>query len=256
MLLAAKGNTESRKFALPAILLMLLVATVLVLWYLSPYLTRRKGFGIYLPGQYQMHGIDVSHHQKSIDWRSVKSAAYSGKKIGFAFVKATEGVAMQDRQFRRNWQSLDHAGIPRGAYHFFRPDQDASTQAANYIRAVKLKTGDLPPVLDVEETGDFSSCQISEGALQWLKIIEDHYGVRPIVYSNVDFYQTHLSGTLNRYPLWVAHYHNFGRPRILRNWLFWQHSERGQVDGIDTKVDFNVFNGDSSDFARLLIPGN
>jgi lysozyme len=52
----------------------------------------------------------------------------------------------------------------------------------------------------------------------------------------------------------VAHYFAKGRPRVQRKWLFWQHSERGKVDGIKPSVDFNVFNGDSTDFVDLLIP--
>lgn len=57
------------------------------------------------------------------------------------------------------------------------------------------------------------------------------------------FYHTNLAGYFNEYPWWVAHYYqrrpdNDGMAR-----RFWQHSDRGQVDGINGPVDFNVFNG-------------
>jgi lysozyme len=51
----------------------------------------------------------------------------------------------------------------------------------------------------------------------------------------------------------VAHYVNKGKPRIFRDWHFWQYSETGRVNGILSKVDFNVFNGDSVEFRELLI---
>jgi lysozyme len=177
-----------------------------------------------------------------------------GKKIGFVFVKATEGVTNVDRQYRRNWQALEKTELPRGAYHFFLANRDPGAQARNFIGLVKLKAGDLPPVLDVEEAMGLNSSQIRERVLSWLRLVEQHYGVRPILYTNIDFYQKHLAGALDRYPLWIAHYLHPNKPRIRRDWLFWQHSERGRVNGIRTRVDFNVFNGDSSDFSRLLIP--
>ena len=62
-----------------------------------------------------------------------------------------------------------------------------------------------------------------------------------------------ISDGFDDYPLWVAHYLRPSEPRINRDWHFWQHSERGRVNGISGKVDFNVFNGDSTDFAKLLM---
>ena len=62
-----------------------------------------------------------------------------------------------------------------------------------------------------------------------------------------------LKDEFDSYPLWVAHYLKKDRPRIARNWAFWQYSETGRVSGIRGKVDFNVFNGDSTDFRDLLI---
>jgi lysozyme len=53
--------------------------------------------------------------------------------------------------------------------------------------------------------------------------------------------------------LWAAHYYEYNQPRISRDWSFWQHSEAGRVNGIISKVDFNVFNGDSTAFIDLLI---
>ena len=71
--------------------------------------------------------------------------------------------------------------------------------------------------------------------------------------TNIDFYTKVLGDEFDDYPLWIAHYYQPGKPRIKRSWVFWQHSEEGRVNGIKSKVDFNVFNGDSTDFKNLLI---
>jgi lysozyme len=119
---------------------------------------------------------------------------------------------------------------------------------------VTLESGDLPPVLDVEQTFGASPAQIRREVKEWLDIVEQYYSVRPIIYTNVDFYDKYLKDHFEDYPLWVAHYLQPNRPRIKREWSFWQHSEQGRVNGILAKVDFNVFNGDSAAFRALLIP--
>ena len=95
--------------------------------------------------------------------------------------------------------------------------------------------------------------KVRERVREWLLTVENYYGVRPIIYANVDFYDQVLKDEFDDYPLWVAHYLQKERPRIHRPWIFWQHSEQGRVNGILHKVDFNVFNGDSTDFKDLLM---
>jgi lysozyme len=87
----------------------------------------------------------------------------------------------------------------------------------------------------------------------WLTIVEDHYKVKPIIYTYVNFYGRFLAGEFDDYPLWAAHYMEKEKPRIKRPWLFWQHSEVGRVNGIVSRVDFNVFNGDSTEFKSILL---
>ena len=84
-------------------------------------------------------------------------------------------------------------------------------------------------------------------------MIEHHYKIKPIIYTNIDFYENFLTGQFDDYPLWIAHYLAQDKPRIGRNWTFWQYNEMGHVNGIDANVDFNVFNGDSTDFKKLLV---
>lgn len=210
-------------------------------------------FGIEIPTNYRIHGIDVSKYQQRINWESVKEMQVEDVRIGFAFIKATEGINHRDTYFKRNWRQCKDVMLARGAYHFFIGTKSGKTQAEHFINHVELESGDLPPVLDVEQSNGVSGDKLRERVKEWLITVENHYGTRPIIYTNVDFYKFYLKGEFDDYPLWVAHYLQKQKPRIYRNWQFWQYSELGRVNGILSKVDFNVFNGDSSDFKKLLI---
>ena len=214
---------------------------------------RYSAFGIDIPANYSIHGIDVSRYQEIIDWDNVKQMNVENVQINFAFIKATEGVRNKDPYFQRNWKRAKEAGMPRGAYHFFIATRSGKTQAENFIKKVELSPGDLPPVLDVEETYGVAPQKLRQRVLEWLQTIEEYYKVKPILYTNVDFYKYYLKDQFDSYPLWVAHYLQKERPRIYRDWTFWQHSESGCANGIAAYVDFNVFNGDSTAFSNLLM---
>ncbi len=214
---------------------------------------RYPEFGIKIPVGYEIHGIDVSKYQSTIAWKEVKDMNIKQIRMSFAFIKATEGITNYDPQFNRNWNKCKDAGIFRGAYHFFVPTRDGKQQAENFIDKVSLETGDLPPVLDIEQLNGSSPENLRIEAKKWLNIVEGHYGVKPIIYTNVDFYTNYLGDDFDDYPFWAAHYQSEGKPRIKRNWIFWQHSDEGRVNGVSAAVDFNVFNGNYLDFSKLLI---
>ena len=215
--------------------------------------THYPQFGIEMPTEYGIHGIDVSRYQNIIAWEEVKEMNVDDIQLGFAFIKATEGVSNIDPQFRRNWRKSKGNNIVRGAYHFFIASKDGKVQAENFIKLVDLEPGDFPPVLDVEQRNGVSKVQLQREVKKWLETVENYYGVKPIIYTNVDFYIQNLGSAFDNYPLWVAHYYQRDQPRITRDWIFWQHSDIGNVNGITSKVDFNVFNGDSLEFRNVLI---
>ncbi len=99
------------------------------------------GFQIKIPSGYEIHGIDVSRYQSTINWKEIKNMEVKGIKIGFVFMKATEGVSNVDEQFRRNWLKAEEENIYKGAYHFFIPGKNAKRQAQNFIEIVNLKKG-------------------------------------------------------------------------------------------------------------------
>jgi len=198
---------------------------------------------------YSVHGIDVSAYQGRINWEVVAS-----HQVKFAFIKATEGVTLRDSHFRRNWEAARRAGVYRGAYHYFQPNSDAARQANLFTRTVPLAPGDLPPVLDVEHAKFHDVAVMRQNVAIWLRLVERHYGVRPILYSNYSFYKRHLAGHFDKYPLWLAHY-EVEQPSLPREkWIIWQHSDEAYIPGIRGTVDFNVFQGNFKTLLALRIP--
>ena len=198
---------------------------------------------------YAVRGVDVSSYQGDIDWAAVAREP----RLRFAFIKATEGRSWEDPYFDQNWKLTHRAGLARGAYHFYRPNRDAAQQAAFYVATVALAPGDLPPVLDVEKTDGRSPEVIRAGVQMWLRLVGRRYGVRPILYTNHDFYVRYFAGHFDDYPLWLAHY-EVRQPRVgADRWTFWQHSDEALVPGIRGFVDGNVFGGSAKSFGQLLI---
>jgi lysozyme len=248
-----KGFVKEIFFTIIVLITLSIIAYYLKDKFFKPSFVLYKEFGIFIPVNYEIHGIDVSRHQQDISWAGVKQMKVNNVAIGFAFMKATEGTDLVDAQYRNNMRHALNAGIPRGAYHFFTGSKSGKLQAAHFVETVYLKKGDLPPVLDVEQANGASVFDLQQRVADWLTLVEKRYKVKPIIYSNIGFYNTFLAGRFDNYPLWIAHYLEKEKPRIQRNRVFWQHNETGHVTGIRTNVDFNVFNGDSTAFKNLLI---
>jgi lysozyme len=199
-------------------------------------------------------GIDVSYWDAGIDWPKVRA---TGQR--FVFVKATEGDSYADPTFDDNWRGAKPAGLLRGAYHFFRSNVDPKKQATKFIDYVKSMQddGELPPVLDLETPDGQTKEKIISRAKAWLDLVEAAFGRKPIIYSGQFFLQDHFSEAgggppawAKDYPLWIAQYPNIyvegSQPLLPRGWFkwtFWQYSEKGVVNGINAKVDLDVFNG-------------
>jgi len=209
--------------------------------------------GVPLPQGYDVFGIDVSRYQNNIEWNRVADFKSGRFTVEFVFIKATEGKSYRDPAFTTNWDGARIAGIPRGAYHYFKPGVDAEAQANHFCRTVEMKSGDLPPVLDIEEmVGEMSRNKLIKDLWTWLQIVERHFGVKPIVYTGAVFFEKYLSGTtIEKYPLWVAHYYE-RKPATFAKWKFWQFTDKASVDGINEPVDANVFSGDPSQLKTLM----
>ena len=173
--------------------------------------------------------------------RAVDTCKTKGKKVYASLI---------DKNFEKNWTALENQNIVRGAYHFFAPDVSAEIQFEAYKKAVDLKKGDLPPILDVEN----HNCNMNE-AMKWMKLAKDYYKVDPILYSEYFFYKIYLKNKNHSYPLWLS----MNEGSMMRPYfkdpdcLFWQNKIDKYMTNFQEKVDYNVFLGDSTEFKKILI---
>ncbi len=191
-------------------------------------------------------GIDVSYWQRNINWHVVKDEG-----IVFGFARVSDGLEKIDPKFEQNWHGMKEAKLIRGAYQFFRPNQDALKQAQLFVDILNsvggLEEDDMPPVIDLEVTGTVTSNKIIEGAMIWVDYVQLNTNKKPIIYTGPAFWDSHFLGPgFSTYPLWIAHYTSKECPWIpdgWSKWAFWQFTGSGNIKGVPTIVDINVFDG-------------
>jgi len=216
-----------------------------VVWLSYPYLETA-------PLEYDVVGIDVSHHQGRIDWPAV---ARSG--VRFAYLKATEGGDFVDSSFARNWAEARAAGLAVGAYHFYRRCKGGSVQAENFLNTFPPDRDQLPPVIDVEQMDPCADADFDPAVeiSVFLDVVQARTGCRPILYVTGEFDAAFLRGKLESEAFWVRSL--FLPPPFRRStWLFWQYHHDGRRPGIVGPVDLNVFRGDLQGLSSLVAAAN
>ena len=148
---------------------------------------------------------------------------------------------------------FSHHHLLRGEHDTDRSHRGIPQQRVQALDPlVELLDGDLPPVLDIEVLDSSHPALLIVSLKIWLDTIYEHYGVRPILYTNLKFYNRHLAGHFDEYPLWIARYSE-EEPVLAcgREWQFWQYANRGKIAGINGYVDFNVFAGNWQELDQL-----
>ncbi|MES2577711.1 MAG: glycoside hydrolase family 25 protein [Bacteroidota bacterium] len=197
-------------------------------------------------------GLDVSEYQGKIRWTYVDTLEQK-YPLHFVFIRATVGKDRKDRQFNKNWLGAKENKMIRGAYHYYRPNENSMEQAELFIKTVTLQKGDLPPVLDIEKLPKNQSIKnLKLGLKRWLNAVESHYGVKPIIYTGERYYDDFLKEEFSDYLFWIANY-NFYREEIAEDWLFWQFTEKASVPGIKGNVDINIYNGDLQQLRYITV---
>jgi lysozyme len=217
----------------------------------------------------KVYGVDVSRYQGSWNWENLALYAdkkgevyYSDAKFGyelqppfFILMKATEGSDWVDPKYVENVAQAKEGRFIKGAYHFFSVYADVRSQIENFKKNAVVEKGDFPPILDIEPSHatmhDVGVDSVRNMALEWLQAIEDHYGVRPVIYTNDRFRKEFLNTSdFAKYDFWMARYSKKG-PQSGK-WLLWQFTQTGRPRGINAETDINVFDGNLSDFRAYL----
>ena len=199
--------------------------------------------------EYPVTGIDISKYNGNIDWDALKAQG-----VDFVFIKATEGEKYVDPKFNENLNGALKAGIPVGAYHFFRFDRYGAKQAVHFIRNAQIDKLTLPLVIDVEEWHNFTLNRTRAEILNELKLfirsVEKTTDQKVIIYTNEHTYQKFIEGNFPSNELWICSFSK--SPKVKDQWTFWQYTHKGRIKGIDHLVDINTFWGDEDCWENYL----
>ena len=189
-----------------------------------------------------IQGIDVSHHDGPIDWVQVKAAG-----IGFAFVKATEGLDFVDSFEQTDFRAAMGQGLVVGLYHFFRPRLDPVKQANHFLSTFDPSHDQVMSCLDVEWCGNpnewdgVTKNDAIARVREYLDTIRFRTQRAPVLYYSPAFLREYLSGLpMDGVIRWVAQYGETAPG----DYTFWQYSEKGTVPGLNPgSVDLDRFEG-------------
>ena len=189
-----------------------------------------------------LHGIDVSHYQHNINWKE----ASQDPKVGYVYIKATEGRDHVDATYDYNLREARRNGIKAGSYHFFRPNVSAAEQYRNFTKIVNKNNQDLIPLIDVEVTGGVSVTTMHTCLQEFLQLITKEYGKKPLIYTGKNFYNKYFApySVYKSYSFMIAQYTN-NEPVLNNNddYLIWQYTGAGSVNGVRGHVDQSRFHG-------------
>ncbi|MBQ9357304.1 MAG: glycosyl hydrolase family 25 [Prevotella sp.] len=181
-----------------------------------------------------VHGIDVSHYQEEVFWQAVGDDT----NMAYVYLKCTEGIDNVDPRYSRNIEMAQNHRLKVGSYHFFRPKLELSRQLQNFTSQCLPAEQDLIPMLDVESTGNLPTEAFCDSLHKFLLMLEDAYHQKPLVYTYRNFYNSHLQGRLDDYPLMIAMYSD-EQPQLAdgRDYVIWQYTCRGRLRGVHGDVD-------------------
>ena len=201
---------------------------------LTDTLPSRKNRPVKLDPHATFDGIDISAHQGIIDWDSLDNF---NPNIVFIYVRAI-GKKDVDSLYRDNLMNARQHGFMVGSYHFFNMAVTVDEQFECFKEMVKKEYQDLRPMLDIEKQSlsPDGNTHLRDSVLKMARLMEKHYGCKPVIYSNQNFYNKYLASTFSRYPLWIANYSR--QPVITRGkTILWQRSCTTVVPGISKAID-------------------
>lgn len=234
-----------------------LVATLIVLFLTLGYFFYKKSTANTFneSQKYQVKGVDVSHHNPILDWAEVKR-----QNIHFTYIKATEGITHNDRNYPYNYKLAKENNIKTGSYHFYNFGISGREQAKHFIRVAECQSGDLIPAIDVEHStaNPYSKDPIFvKSVVKELKVMEneiyEYYGVHPIIYTNTDCYKLYINNSFPNNPIWISSLNKEPSDDI-KNWIIWQFTHTGELDGIVGDLDLNYFRHPFDELQKLQLP--
>ena len=199
-----------------------------------------------------MAGIDVSKHQGEIDWQMVADSGIEFAMIRVAYRGYGEaGTLVEDPYARANLQGAADAGLDVGVYLFSQAlSPEEALEEAEFLLAIIEEYREiitLPVVFDWERvnregsrTNQYDDSRtLTDSTLAFCQRIEEA-GFRPMVYFNTFHARNLLNlAEVKQYDFWLAL--DSDRMRYPYKVDVWQYTDSGNVPGINTPVDLNVW---------------
>ena len=206
-----------------------------------------------MPEGATLQGIDVSGHQKDIDWQKVKDAGidFAILKIGNINAREPDGW-YTDSYFQRNVTECERLGIPYGVYAYsYAKNADDAVKGANHIIALlEGHKPTLPVYLDLEDNSikDTDHATIATAFCNTISAA----GYTPGIYASASWFKNILTDpcfTNSGWGIWTAQYWYGQRydaslglgPEYPAKFDCWQYSILSTVPGIDGYCDINYW---------------
>lgn len=209
-----------------------------------------------------INGIDVSAHNKTINWKEVAASGieYVFIRVGYTGYTTSKFSLNYDSYFEENIKGASNAGLAVGIYWYSQAlnvneAEKEAEMALSKIAPHKSKIT-LPVVFDYEFAGTSSGrldsawkekkinkASMTQNTIAFCDTIAAA-GFVPCVYANKSFLSTNIDGNAlaKKYPIWLAHYTT--NTDYKGDYEFWQYSSDGQVKGITGRVDCNFWYSD------------
>ncbi len=191
-------------------------------------------------GGRQYRGIDISEFQGEIDFEEVRR---SGIEAVYIRVGAGEYT---DEYFAENYERAKAAGLKIGFYHYVtaRSVEEGRRQARFFASLAAGREPDMRLAMDFEYFGSLSVSQINAISEAYLDELTALTKREAVIYSDLSNARNIFSRALaEKYPLWAAQY-GADEPSAngkWREWVGFQYTDEGRVDGIYGNVDRNIF---------------
>ena len=198
----------------------------------------------------ELQGIDVSHYNGNINWKSVAS---SGKKFAILKCQYEAMSHRMDETFEYNYEEAGKYGLARGVYIFIASASmaDMEGDARSLLNHLKGRTLEYGIWIDLEADIVRSKGKAYiRGLVNTYASIFRSAGYYVGIYCNRDWYLNVIHDDLKaNYDFWIARYPrndsgiyntNSSLKPSYNMAVAWQYSSKGHVNGIKGNVDLDV----------------
>ncbi|MBN2148705.1 MAG: glycoside hydrolase family 25 protein [Anaerolineales bacterium] len=201
-------------------------------------------------------GMDVSHWQGNMNF---VTAAQRG--IEWCYMKATQGITIIDASLKENRKKAKAVNMRFGFYHYYMPGVDPIQQALYFADAINDDPGDLPPIVDLEETKSIPGGYAAK-VRTFLSTLINCSIPFPGIYTAPAYWMQHFGPSCSwacEFPLWIANYSYYSNRSLSAptiplpwqplRWLAWQYTAK--ADGLYYGAESKQIDLDIMDWSRF-----